>query len=98
MILDHVAGRLSELDREVVDAVPPGGNWRDLPSGFGSKRVDQIRESAARGEGSRSTYYGRLRWDRPAYTISTYFSRPGNGCFIHPESPRLITVREAARL
>jgi len=98
MILDHYAGRLSELDREVVDAVPPGGNWRDLPSSFSSKRVDQIRESAARGEGSRSTYYGRLRWDRPAYTISTYFSRPGNGCFIHPESPRLITVREAARL
>lgn len=98
MIYDHVSGRLSELDRQVVDVVPAGGNWRDLPEDFESQRIQQIRQSAAAGEGSRSTYYGRLRWDRPAYTISTYFSRPGNGCFIHPSAARLITIREAARL
>lgn len=98
VVFDHTAGKLSALDREVVKAVPPGGNWRDLPMDFDSQRIVQIRESAARGEGSRSTYYGRLRWDRPSYTISTYFSRPGNGCFIHPTAPRLISIREAARL
>lgn len=98
MIGDHVAGTLSDLDREVVRHVRPGGNWRDLPSDFPSKRIDQIRRSAAAGEGSRSTYYGRLTWDRPSYTISTFFSRPGNGCFIHPVADRLISIREAARL
>jgi DNA (cytosine-5)-methyltransferase 1 len=98
MIYDHVAGRLSALDDQVVSAVPPGGNWRDLPHDFPSKRIEQIRRTAAEGQGSRSTYYGRLRWDRPSYTISTYFNRPGNGCFIHPSAARLITVREAARL
>jgi DNA (cytosine-5)-methyltransferase 1 len=98
MVYDHIAGRLSELDRQVVAAVPPGGNWRNLPNDFPSARVEQIRTSAAAGEGSRSTYYGRLHPDRPAYTISTYFNRPGNGCFIHPTADRLITVREAARL
>lgn len=97
-VYDHVAGSLSALDAEVVAAVPPGGNWRDLPLDFPSERVEQIRRSAAAGEGSRSTYYGRLGLDRPSYTISTYFTRPGNGCFIHPTAPRLITVREAARL
>lgn len=97
-VYDHVAGSLSELDRQVVAAVPPGGNWRDLPADFPSARVDQIRRSAAAGEGSRSTYYGRLHPDRPAYTVSTYFNRPGNGCFIHPVADRLLTVREAARL
>lgn len=97
-VYDHVAGRLSDLDRQVVAAVPPGGNWRDLPEDFPSARVEQIRRSAAAGEGSRSTYYGRLHPARPAYTISTYFNRPGNGCFIHPTVDRLLTVREAARL
>jgi DNA (cytosine-5)-methyltransferase 1 len=98
VILDHYSGRLSDRDLEVVAHVPPGGNWRNLPDDFESKRIDQIRRSAAAGDGSRSTYYGRLRWDHPSYTISTYFNRPGNGCFIHPEAPRLITIREAARL
>ena len=98
MIYDHVSGSLSELDTEIVRAVPEGGNWRDLPDNIDSSRVRQIRQSAARGEGSRSTYYGRLRWNRPCYTVSTYFNRPGNGCFIHPSENRLITIREAARL
>ena len=98
MIFDHVGGRLSRLDAQVVAAVPEGGNWRDLPETIDSARVRQIRESAAQGKGSRSTYYGRLRWNRPSYTVSTYFNRPGNGCFIHPSADRLITIREAARL
>lgn len=98
LVFDHVSGPLSELDLEVVRHVPPGGNWRDLPADFPSARVQQIRESAARGEGSRSTYYGRLQWTKPAYTISTYLTRPGNGAFIHPAEPRLLTIREAARL
>lgn len=97
-VFDHAAGRLSERDSEIVAHVPAGGNWRDLPLDFESARVDQIRRSAAAGEGSRSTYYGRLTATRPSYTISTYFNRPGNGCFIHPTAPRLITIREAARL
>lgn len=94
----HVSGTLSELDLEVVRAVPPGGNWRDLPEDFPSQRVKQIRVGASSGGGSRSTYYGRLRWDRPAYTVNTFITRPGNGCFIHPAAERLITAREAARL
>lgn len=95
---NHTAGKLSELDIQMIRTIPPGGNWKNIPESIPSKRLKQIRESYARGEGSRSTYYGRLRWDRPAYTISTYFNRPGNGCHIHPSEERLITVREAARL
>lgn len=98
MIYDHYAAPLSGLDQEMVRAVPAGGNWRDIPTHLPSKRLSQIRESAASGEGSRSTYYGRLLWERPAYTISTYFNRPGNGCYIHPSADRLISIREAARL
>ncbi len=56
--------------------------------------------SFAAGEGSRSTYYGRLHPDRPSYTINTYFNRPGNGCHLHYDydQHRVISEREAARL
>lgn len=94
----HISGTLSDLDQLVVQTVPPGGNWRNLPADFPSQRVAQIREGARNGRGSRSTYYGRLRWNRPAYTINTFITRPGNGCFIHPKANRLITAREAARI
>lgn len=78
--------------------VPAGGNWRNIPEDVPSARLAQIRVSAAAGKGSRSTYYGRLRSDMPAYTIGTYYNRPGNGCFLHPEQDRTLTHREAARL
>lgn len=97
-VLNHYSAPLSELDRRIVQSVPPGGNWRDVPEDVPSQRLDQIRASAGRGEGSRSTYYGRLRGDRPSYTISTYYHRPGNGCTIHPRTHRMLSDREAARL
>jgi DNA (cytosine-5)-methyltransferase 1 len=84
----------------VARAVPPGGNWKDVPDTVPSKRLETIRASYARGEGSRSTYYGRLQPGLPSYTISTYFTRPGNGCHLHYDVQQLRTIsyREAARL
>lgn len=97
-IFNHFSANLSELDMRMVRAVPEGGNWKDIPESIPSRRLDQIRESYARGEGSRSTYYGRLRRDMPSYTINTYFNRPGNGCHVHPTQDRVLSQREAARL
>lgn len=82
----------------VVKCVPPGGNWKDIPESVPSQRLAQIRESYKAGKGSRSTYYGRLRPEMPAYTINTYFNRPGNGCNMHYEQDRTLSQREAARL
>jgi DNA (cytosine-5)-methyltransferase 1 len=102
MIPNHASSKLSELDVLIARSVPPGGNWRDIPEALPSKRIAQIRVSAAAGEGSRSTYYGRLRADKPAYTINTYYPRPGNGCFLHYDAAagqhRTLSHREAARL
>ena len=42
--------------------------------------------------------YGRLCWDLPAQTITTGFRSPGQGRFIHPAEPRVLTGHEAARL
>src|SRR5271156_4441673 len=42
--------------------------------------------------------FGRLWWDRPAYTIRTEFYKPEKGRYLHPSAHRPITVREADRL
>lgn len=42
--------------------------------------------------------FGRLWWDRPAFTIRTEFFKPEKGRYLHPEKHRPITHREAARL
>ena len=92
-IYNHKAPGFSELEWAMVKKIPPGGNWQNIPASIPSKRLEQIRKS-----GGRTTYYGRLRNDKPSYTISTYFSRMGNGCHIHPDQDRLISIREGARL
>lgn len=94
-LYNHQTGTLSDLDLEMVRSIPPGGNWKNIPEETFSKseRLLQIRES-----GGRTTYYGRMVYDKPSYTINTCFHRPGNGCFIHPEQDRLISLREGARL
>jgi DNA (cytosine-5)-methyltransferase 1 len=96
VVFNHVSAKLSEVDMSMIRCVPPGGNWRNIDPSIPSKRLEQIRLGVKGG--SRSTYYGRLTWDKPSYTISTLFNRPGNGCYIHPEQQRLISQREAARL
>ncbi|MFX1261712.1 MAG: DNA (cytosine-5-)-methyltransferase [Promethearchaeota archaeon] len=95
MLYNHVSAKLSKLDMEIIQAVRPGGNWKDIPLNVAKKsaRLRQIRAS-----GGRTTYYGRLSENLPSYTINTYFNRPGNGTFIHPVQDRLISIREAARL
>lgn len=92
-IYNHIAPKFSKMEWDMVECIPPGGNWKNIPESVPSKRLEQIRKS-----GGRTTYYGRLRNDRPSYTISTYFNRIGNGCHIHPEQDRLISIREGARL
>lgn len=101
-IENHYAATLSELDLRICRSVPPGGNWKDIPEDIPSERIKNIRISFSKGEGSRSTYYGRLHPDKPSYTINTYFTRPGNGCHIHYDysggQHRTLSQREAARL
>lgn len=42
--------------------------------------------------------YGRMRWDRPAPTITTKFFSISNGRFGHPEENRALSIREGATL
>lgn len=94
LLLNHATFKLSDLDLEMIKAVPPGGSWKDIPLATveKSKRLKQITQT-----GGRTTLYGRIDYDKPSYTITTYFNRPGNGTYVHPVHERVLTVREAAR-
>lgn len=91
-LYNHVAPGLSKLEWEMAQHIPPGGNWQHIPEHIPSQRLAQIRKS-----GGRTTYYGRLQWEKPAYTITTYFNRLGNSSNLHPEQQRMISTREGAR-
>jgi DNA (cytosine-5)-methyltransferase 1 len=93
ILYNHIAPGLSQLEARMAKHIPAGGNWKNIPADIPSERLAQIRRS-----GGRTTYYGRLREDRPSYTITTYFNRLGNGCNLHPTQDRIISIREGARL
>ena len=93
ILYNHYLNKVSDLDMRMIKSIPEGGNWKNIPLDIPSKRLEGIRKT-----GGRTTLYGRIKRDQPSYTINTYFTRPGNGTFIHPIHHRLITPREAARL
>lgn len=93
-ILNHTTFKLSKLDLDMVKAVPQGGNWKNIPQEIVLKSQRLIRISET---GGRTTLYGRIDYNKPSYTITTYFNRPGNGTYIHPIFDRVLSVREAAR-
>lgn len=94
-ILNHTTFKLSDLDMEMIKSIPEGGNWQNIPleTKMKSKRLLKINET-----GGRTTLYGRLAMNKPSYTITTYFNRPGNGTYVHPKINRVISVREASRI
>ena len=94
-VLNHITFKLSDLDIECIKDVPEGGSWKDIPPEVikKSKRLERISQT-----GGRTTLYGRIDYSKPAYTITTYFNRPGNGTYVHPHFNRVISAREAARI
>lgn len=84
-----VPAELSKANRDRVDYLFSHDEF-DLPS--------EWRPDCHRDGHTYPSIYGRLRWDRPAGTITTGFNTPGRGRFIHPELRRTITPREAARI
>lgn len=78
-----------------VQAIPVGGNRRDLPEHLQldcHKKLDKEKKSGASGS------YGRLHWDQPAPTMTTRCTTPACGPFLHPDEHRPITLREAAAI
>lgn len=91
-LYNHVAFKMGQREAFIASYIKEGGNWQDIPLSYSDTRLNNIRAT-----GGRTTYYGRLAWDKPSYTIATYFNRVGNGCNLHPEQNRVMSNREAAR-
>ncbi|MDP9356734.1 MAG: DNA mismatch endonuclease Vsr [Chloroflexota bacterium] len=83
---------MSEDHRRLVELVPRGGTWRDIPPYLLSDRFRGMRRTDS------TNLYGRLDPALPSYTINTQFDNPSTGCYTHPYEDRALTVREGARL
>jgi DNA (cytosine-5)-methyltransferase 1 len=89
----HECPRMSATDLKIIEHIPPGGNYADIPDAISTGRIMKFKAT-----GGRTTTYGRLHPEQPSYTINTYFRRPNVGCNFHYREARLITPREAMRL
>jgi DNA (cytosine-5)-methyltransferase 1 len=62
-----------------------------------ARRPDITPKCWLRKKSGSTDVFGRLWWDKPAFTIRTEFYKPEKGRYLHPSEHRPITVREAAR-
>ncbi len=89
ILCNHNARMHRDKFLKKVKKIEEGFSNLDLPK---SKRFDKDREQEYFSQA-----YGRLHRYGIAQTITTHFLNPGSGRFLHYESNRAITVREAAR-
>lgn len=80
---NHRFLRQTERTRAMLEAIPEGGNYKDLPDHLAVK-------------GLMSNIYRRLDRNQPAYTVIA--SGGGGTWSYHYEEPRALTNRERARL
>lgn len=90
----HLSRNPVPTSLERYRTVPEGGNRWDL---FRA-RPDLTPQCWINKKSGGTDLFGRLWWDRPAFTIRTEFYKPEKGRYLHPEAHRPITHREAMRL
>lgn len=85
--------KYSEKKKEVLDLVPPGGYWRDLPEALQREYLG----GSYHLSGGKTGMARRLSWDEPSLTLTCApAQKQTERC--HPEETRPLAVREYARL
>jgi DNA (cytosine-5)-methyltransferase 1 len=88
----HRAAKLSEKNLLRIRQSKQGGTWRDWSE-------DLVLECHRKKTGkSYASVYGRMDWNKPAPTMTTFCTGIGNGRFGHPDQDRAISLREAAMI
>ncbi|MEC4987095.1 MAG: DNA (cytosine-5-)-methyltransferase [Oscillatoria sp. PMC 1076.18] len=83
----------NQRKKAIMELVPPGGNWRNLPVEI---QKTYMKQSYYRG-GGRTGFAKRLAWNEPALTITCSPAQTQTErC--HPDETRPLTVREYARI
>lgn len=79
--------------REILDKVPPGGYWRDLPIDL---QKEYMQKSFYLG-GGKTGMARRMSWEEPSLTLTcSPAQKQTERC--HPDETRPFTVREYARI
>ena len=87
----HKARKLSPINKRRIQATKhDGGGWENWS--------EELKPDCYKRESGKSFHnvYGRMKWSKPAPTMTTQCVGLGNGRFGHPEQDRAISLREAA--
>jgi DNA (cytosine-5)-methyltransferase 1 len=91
----HFGRQPTQMSLQRYMTIPEeGANRFDLQA----RAIDLTPQCWIRKTSGGTDLFGRLWWDKPAFTIRTEFFKPEKGRYLHPEQHRPITHREAARL
>jgi len=89
----HKASKLSDKNLKRIKQSKQGGSWkRDWDENL---KLECHKSDSGKSYGS---VYGRMKWDEPSPTMTTFCTGIGNGRFGHPEQDRAISLREAGIL
>lgn len=90
---ESIGAKYPEKKKKVLELVPPGGCWRDLPEDIAKEYMGKSYYSG----GGRTGMARRLSWDEPCLTLTC---SPGQKqterC--HPDEIRPFTIKESARI
>ncbi|UXR83179.1 DNA cytosine methyltransferase [Staphylococcus sp. IVB6214] len=82
-----------ESKRKVLELVPPGGYWRDLPEDIAKEYMGKSYFSG----GGKTGMARRMSWEEPSLTLTTSpQQKQTERC--HPDETRPFTTREYARI
>ena len=88
-----IGAKYPQRKKEIMDLVPPGGYWRDLPL---ETQKEYMQRSFYLG-GGKTGMARRLSWDEPSLTLTcSPAQKQTERC--HPKETRPLNVREYARI
>jgi len=91
--VDSAGASYPPKKKEIMELVPAGGYWRDLPT---EMQIEYMKASFHMG-GGKTGMARRLSWDEPSLTLTCNpAQKHTERC--HPEETRPLTIREYARI